>query len=169
MSRRFVSGVIMKTAVIFYSFEGHSARIAENIKAAANADIYEIKTTDTKKRTGFSKYVWGGGQVVRGKKPPILPLQFDPGAYDLIILGTPVWAGSPAPALLSFLDKTAIKGKKIALFCCHGGGKGKVFEKLKARLPGNNFAGEIDFQFPSNDDSAAIKQKIDEWVKSIGC
>ena len=158
----------MKTAVIFYSFEGHTARIADAVKTAANADVFEIKTTDTKKRTGFLKYLWGGGQAVRGKKPPIFPLQFDPGAYELIILGTPVWAGSPAPALVSFLDKTTIKGKKIALFCCHGGGMGKAFEKLKVLLAGNTIAGEIDFQFPSNDDSAALKQKISEWVKKIG-
>ena len=156
----------MKTAVIYYSFEGSSARIAEAIKAAIKADVFEIKTTDTKKRTGFSKYVWGGGQVVFGKKPPIFPLPLDPNAYDLIILGTPVWAGSPAPAMLSFLDKTKIKGKKLAFFCCHGGGMGKVFEKLKALLPGNNFAGEIDFS--AKDDSAAVKQRISEWLKSIG-
>ena len=156
----------MKTAVIFYSFEGSSALVAETIKSAANAETFEIKTTDTKKRTGFSKYFWGGGQAMRGIKPPILPLSVDPNAYDLIILGTPVWAGSPAPALLSFLDKTAIKGKKVAIYACHGGGMGKVFEKLEARLQGNTIAGKIDFKNASND--TALKQKISEWLKSIG-
>jgi len=157
----------MKTAVIYYSFEGNSALIAENIKAAIAADVYEVKTRDTPKWTGFSKYLWGGGQAVLGKKPPIVPLSVDVNAYDLIILGTPVWAGSPAPAMVSFLDKTAIKGKKIAFYCCHGGGMGMVFKKLKNLVPGNSFAGEIGFLNAARDDKAALKQKIEEWLKSI--
>jgi len=159
----------MKTAVIYYSLDGNSALVAETIKATIGigADTFEIKTKDNKKRKGFVKILWGGAQVMFGKKPPIVPLSVDVNAYDLIILGTPVWAGSPAPAMVSFLDKTAINGKKIALFCCHGGGQGKVFEKLKALLKGNTIAGEIDFRNASKEDRTALKQKIDQWAKNI--
>ena len=158
----------MKTAIIYYSYEGNCALVAETIKAVLGADVFEIKTVEDKKRTGFSKYFWGGRQVVMKKKPPIRPLGADVNAYDLIILGTPVWAGSPAPALVSFLGGTKITGKKVALFCCHDGGKGKALEKFKALLPGNTIAGEIDFKSPARGESDALKQKIGEWVKSLG-
>ena len=157
----------MKTAVIYYSFEGNSALVAEIIKDAAGADVFEIKTQNQKKRTGFSRIIWGGAQVVYRIKPRINPLQIDVNAYDLIILGTPVWAFSPSPAMVSFLDKTAIKGKKIALFCCHGGVMGKTFKKLRALLPGNTIVGEIDFLNAIKDSRAALEQKIKEWVKNI--
>ena len=158
----------MKTAVIYYSLDGNCALVAGIIKDALNADIFEIKTTDNKKRTGFAKIVWGGAQVVFHKKPELLPLSIDVNSFDLIILGTPVWAGSPTPAIVSFLDKTKISGKKTALFCCHGGGKGKALDKFKALLPGNTIVGEIDFINPSRGESAKVKQKIGEWVKTLG-
>ena len=154
----------MKTAIIYYSFEGNSAYIADIIKSALEADAFEIKTSDTKKRKGFAKYFWGGMQAVTRKKPELQPLSVDVDAYDLIILGTPVWAGSPAPAFASFLSGTRISGKKIALFCCHAGGKGKIFEKMKDLLFGNAFAGEMDFVNPSKGNPADLRKKITEWA-----
>ena len=158
----------MKTAVIYYSYEGNSTLIAEIIKTAAKVDVFEIKTTDTKIRNGFAKIAWGVLQVMLKKKPALQDLSVDIASYDLIIFGTPVWAGSPAPAVVSFLDKTKISGKKLALFCCHGGGMGNVFDKLKALLPGNTFMEEIDFKYPAKEkDTGGLKQKIEEWLKRL--
>jgi flavodoxin len=157
----------MKTAVIYYSYNGSSAQAAEILKAELNADIFRIETLDGKKRKGLSLMFWGGGQVVMGKKPPLKPLSVDINAYDLVILGTPVWASSPVPALVSFLSANSITGKKIALFCCHAGGMGGALDKLKALLGGNTVIGEIDFRNVAKMDKAELKQKISEWVKSL--
>ena len=162
------SGAHMKTVIVYYSYEGSCAIVAGIIKNALNADVFEIKTVDEKKRTGFAKYFWGGKQVIFNNKPALRPLSVDINAYDLVILGTPVWAGSPAPAMVTFLDNAKISGKKLALFCSHGGGMGKVFDKIKALLPGNTFAGEINFLYAIKSDPAELKQKIGEWVKAIG-
>jgi len=157
----------MKTAVIYYSCQGNGVLVAEILKAELNADIFRIETLDDKKRKGFSLMFWGGSQVFMGKEPPIKPLSVDIGAYDLVIFGSPVWASSPAPAINSFLRKNSITGKKIALFCCHGGGPGKALDKLKALLSGNTIIGEIDFKYPSKANGAELKQKISEWAKTL--
>jgi flavodoxin len=157
----------MKTAVIYYSYNGNSAQVAEILKTELNADIFRIETLDDKKRKGFSLILWGGGQVVRGKKPPLKSLSVDINAYDLVILGTPVWAGSPAPAIASFLSTNSIAGKKIALFCCHAGGMDKALDKLKALLGGNTVIGEINFRNVAKMDRGDLKQKIAEWAKTL--
>jgi flavodoxin len=157
----------MKTAVIYYSHDGNCALIAEILKTELNANVFRIETLDDKIRKGLSLMFWGGGQVFRGIKPSLKPLSVDISAHDLIIFGTPVWAGSPAPAIASFLDKNSITGKKIAIFCCHGGGKGKALDKLKTLLSGNTFIGEIDFIYPAKADKAGVKQKISEWAKTL--
>ncbi|MFP3041538.1 flavodoxin [Treponema primitia] len=162
----------MKTLIIYYSYEGNSALVAGELKKAAGAgpsvcDILELKTEDDTKRTGFAKYLWGGKQVFTHKSPKLKPYTVNIEEYDLIILGAPVWAGSPAPALLSFLGETKISGKKLALFCCHAGGKGKALDKLKALLPGNTIAGEIDFINPAGQDRPALTKQIEEWVKGL--
>jgi flavodoxin len=157
----------MKTAVIYYSYWGNCALVAEILKTELSADVFRIETLDDKKRKGISLLFWGGSQVFMGKKPLLKPLSLDIGAYDLIVLGTPVWASTPAPALASFLSKNSITGKKIALFCCHGGGKGNALDKFKTLLSGNTVIGEIDFRNPAKMDSAELKQKISEWAKTI--
>ena len=158
----------MKKAVIFYSFDGNSSLISEIIKTSIDADVFEIKTVDTKKRKGLMKFLWGGYQVLAKKKPELKPLSFDANTYDFLVLGTPVWAGAPAPALVSFLSSNIIKGKKLALFCCHGGGMGKTLDKMKALLPGNTIVSELDFKEPRSEKRLELASKITEWVKSFG-
>jgi flavodoxin len=162
----------MKTAIVYYSFEGNCALVARTLKKCieaapvdGKADLYEIKTADAKKRSGFSKYVWGGSQVLMHKKPALLPLAFDPAPYDLVVLGSPVWAGSPAPAMVSFLDTTALGGKKLALFCCHAGGKGRALEKFRALVPGADIAGELDLRMPG--DPEGLAGKLSDWLQSL--
>jgi multimeric flavodoxin WrbA len=121
---------------------------------------------DDKKRRGFMKILWGGGMVFKHKKPPLKPYTFDPSAYDLIIIGAPVWAGSPAPPIQTFLSETDISGKKIALFVCHGGGPGKAFAIFKALLSGNEIIAEADFLNPRKN-SGEIKRQIADWVKRL--
>ena len=169
----------MKIAIIYYSLDGNTALIAQTIKEILSSapfnkatDLFEIKLLDTKKRSGFIKFCWALGQMIWNKKPAIQPLSVDTAAYDLFILGTPVWGSSPAPALASFLNAVPISGKKVALFCCHAGGKGNIMEKFKALLPDNNFTGEIDFHAPAKAKSAGneaeqLKEQLAGWVKGI--
>jgi flavodoxin len=163
----------MKTAIVYYSFEGNCALAARTLKGIleaapfnGEADLHEIKTVDDKKRTGFSKYAWGGSQVLMHKKPALLPMAFDPAVYDLIVLGTPVWAGSPAPAMVSFLDKTTLTGKRTALFCCHAGGKGRALEKFRALISGAVTAGELDLRNPAAA-PGSLNEKLIGWLQSF--
>ncbi|GHV31095.1 flavodoxin [Spirochaetia bacterium] len=157
----------MKTLIIYYSYGGNSALVAEELKKAADADVLELKTEDEKVRTGFAKYAWGGKQVFTHKYPELKPYTVTIEDYDRIIIGGPVWAGTPAPALQSFIAKTKISGKKIGIFLCHAGGKGKAMDKFKALLPGNTIAGEIDFVNPAKLDRAAVSLRIADWVGSL--
>ncbi|MDR3342398.1 MAG: NAD(P)H-dependent oxidoreductase [Treponema sp.] len=162
----------MKTLVVYFSYEGNCSFIAEQLKGALNADILQLHLVDDKKRTGLAKYVWGGRQVMIKETPALKPYTVAMEQYDLIILGTPVWAGSPTPAMHAFLEhtKATLRGKKIALFCCHAGGKGKVFDKLAASLGENTLVGTIDFINPTKQDKQAVIEKLNGWVKQIqGC
>jgi len=156
----------MKAAVIYYSFEGNSTFVARQIAKQIKADIVQIEITDNKKRKGLAKYLWGGKQVIFKIIPEIKPVNFNAELYDLIIFGSPVWAGSPAPAIKTFLSQTKISGKKIALFLCHGGGAGKAMDKLKEMLTGNEFVSEIDFKYPIRNAESVI-QKTEEWAKTL--
>jgi flavodoxin len=157
----------MKTAVVFYSLDGNCALVAEEIKTQLKADLLQIYAKDDRKRSKFGKLMWGCSMVFTGKKPHLRPYTFSASSYDLIVLGAPVWAGSVAPPLQTFITESGITGKKIALFVCHGGGKGESQKKFKALLAGNNVVGEIDFVTPSKGKIEEVKQKIADWVKGF--
>jgi len=157
----------MKTAVVYYTLDGNCALVAAEIQTQLNADSVRLRTKDEKKRSSIGKFFWGGGMVFLRKKPKLKPYTFDASAYDLIIIGAPVWAGTPAPPVGTFLSEAGIKGKKIALFLCHGGGKENAMDKLKAQLAGNEIIGEIDFKYFAVDKKGDAKERLAAWIKGL--
>jgi flavodoxin len=158
----------MKTLIVYYSYDGNCALVAGRLAAALGADTLRLETADGKRRSGLAKYVWGGKMVFSRAHPALKPYSVKPEDYDLVVIGFPVWAGSPAPPVLSFLSEAKLGGRKIALFCCHGGGKGKALQKAGALLGGNTLAGEADFVNPRREDAEKIAARIDGWAKSLG-
>ena len=157
----------MKTAVVYYSIDGNCGFVAEQIKTLLNADLVRLYTQDEKQRSGIAKFFWCLGMVFSRKMPPLKPHTFDSSAYDLIIIGAPVWAGSSAPPVHTFLSQAGIKGKRVALFVCHAGGKGSSLEKFKALLAGNDIIAAADFKEPAKNDNEALKQLIADWVRGF--
>ncbi|OGT20962.1 MAG: hypothetical protein A3C55_02905 [Gammaproteobacteria bacterium RIFCSPHIGHO2_02_FULL_42_13] len=156
----------MKTLIVYYSLTGNVKFIAETMAKTIDADLLELKLTEKDiNPKGFMKFLWGGKQVFSKKHPDLLPFDKNPQDYDLLIIGTPVWAWTYAPALRTFFANTNISNKKIALFCCHGGGKGQTLQKMKAVLGDNNFMGEIDFFEPLKKDTQAKEQRAIEWAR----
>ena len=146
--------------VVYFSFDGNTKLIAEKIGETLNAAVVELKTSKKYPTEGIGKYFWGGKSVVFGDKPMLTNKSIDLSGYDTIIIGTPIWAGSFAPPIRSFVNDYKIVNKKIAIFASHGGGgAAKCFAKLKEALPENKFLGEIAFvepmKNPESIDSAA--------------
>ncbi|MDR1324566.1 MAG: flavodoxin [Treponema sp.] len=157
----------MKAIVVYYSLDGNSHVIAERIKSTLGADTLKLELVESMPKQGFMKMFQGGKQALFGTMPALKPYRLDLDQYELLILGGPVWAGSPAPALMSFLQQTKFSGKKAALFCCHAGGKGMTFSKLRDALKDNTILGEIDFPNAGKQDTQELNAKLDAWLKDI--
>ena len=157
----------MKKLIVFYSLDGNTRFIARAIAESTGADMMELQPRVQPELKGFMKYLWGGRQVFMKEKPQLLSFQKNPQDYDLIFIGTPVWAFTYAPALASFFELIKLQNKKIALFCCSGGGKGKTLENMKKMLAGNEIVGEIDFVEPLRRDRKKNEDLAKEWAGKI--
>jgi hypothetical protein len=60
-----------------------------------------------------------------------------------------------------------LTGQRVALFCCHGGGKGRVFNHLKAALPNSRVIGEIDFVEPLKHDVTREQERARTWAQGL--
>ncbi|MEI7942615.1 MAG: flavodoxin [Candidatus Riflemargulisbacteria bacterium] len=156
-----------KTIIVYYSFEGSTKFIADYLAEKLGAEILSLKPEKEISTHGFMKYFFGGRQAVMKIKPPLIKYVFDVNKYDTIILGCPIWAGPIAPPLRTFLSENKIEGKKVAFFCTHKGGKGKVLEVAQKLLSnGNEYLGSMDINSPltNNDFSFDL---LNEWIESL--
>ena len=125
----------MKTLIVYYSLEGNTQYAAERIAAAIGAETLRLAPEKAYPDSGFKKFFWGGKSAVMAEKPKLQPYEFDPAAWERIIIGFPVWAGNVTPPIRTFIKENDLRGKRIAAFACQSGaGAEKAFAKLKAAL-----------------------------------
>lgn len=154
----------MKTLVIYYSFEGNCEFVAKQIQSKMKADILRLKPKKDLKSKGFSKFVWGGSQVIMNSKPELEPIHVNIEDCDFIIIGTPVWASTYVPAINTFFNEYSINDKKLAFYCTFSGGAGKTLTKLKNHFNENQIVGEMGFLNPMKNNSIV---EIDQWVSEL--
>lgn len=119
----------MKTLVVFYSKTGHTKKVAAEIAEKLKADLEEIK--DLKKRNGFFRW-FGAGKDAMKKNITEIKTNKNPEDYDLIIVGSPVWARNVTPAVRTYLGKYNLSGKKLAFFSVSGQGKEQnIFHEME--------------------------------------
>lgn len=158
----------MKSVIIYYSLEGNTKLIAELISKEINGDLIELKCKKEFPSKGFKKYFWGGKSAIFRETPELINFNVDLSKYENIFLGTPVWAGTYAPAFNTFFRDNSISNKNIGLFVCSGGGKvEKCFNNFKKHMPNNNFIGEISFVDPKENINRDYKQEIKQWILTM--
>jgi flavodoxin len=108
----------MKTLVTFYSRTGNTKKMGELIAQKLHADIDEI--VDHTDRSGIKGWIMGGRDAVKRSLTEITVTK-DPADYDLVVIGTPVWAGPATPAFRTYIAQYKNKIKKVALFITSGG------------------------------------------------
>ncbi len=153
----------MRTLVVYYSLEGNTKLVADAVTRAIEADTVRLVPADQPSASGAARYFWGGRAAIMKKAPKLEPLEFIPEEYDLVFLGTPVWAWTFAPPIRSFLRDHDLSGKKVALFCCHGGGPGKAIEKLESAVAGD-VVSKMLFRDPLSRDTENQLKAAGEWA-----
>ncbi|MGB9937033.1 MAG: flavodoxin family protein [Methanobacterium sp.] len=123
----------MKTIVLYYSRTRKTAEAANSLARELEADIIEIN--DLKERKGALNYITASIDAVRESKTLIDPSTVDLSPYKVIYIGTPVWGGKPAPAIITLIDKCNFQGKDVILFATLGGSGGrKTIERMREKI-----------------------------------
>ena len=156
-----------KAIVIYYSYEGSTKKVADLISETAGIETYAIKPVKEMKYKGFLKFFIGGMNTVLGKKPEIQPMDIDLNKYDLIFLGSPIWAGTFVPPIKTFLESNALINKDVAYFYCNeGGAKNAVIKAKLAIDKDNNLIDALDCANVVKNWSTLNKEII-KWTKKL--
>jgi flavodoxin len=115
-----------KTLIAYYSRNGHTKKVATDIAKTLGADIDEI--IDLKDRSGIKGWLVAGKDAFT-RKPTIIRFKKPLEKYDCLIIGTPVWAGRPTPAVRKYLENKM--PRKVAFFCTYGGSPNITFSEME--------------------------------------
>lgn len=128
-----------KVLVVHYSSTGNTRKVGEAIASALSADVEAIREVNPRQAVpqgeglgSVLSFMRTGFRAITGRATPIVDPQFDPASYSLLIVGTPVHAGSVSAPVRAYLQRFADRLTKVAFFCTGGDPENrKVFEQMK--------------------------------------
>lgn len=156
----------MKTLILYYSYGGNTKKVAEMIHHEILSDIAEIETVNPYIGDYNSVVDQGQREVNIGFTPEIKPLKVDIASYDRIILGTPVWWYTFAPAVKTFLSRVNLNEKIIYPFATNAGWLGHTFQDFKKTCPKATVKEGMSIKF-NKDKLITSETEITTWIKSI--
>ena len=156
----------MKTLIVYYSFSGNTKRIAEMIQKELGCDVAQIDTVTPYTGNYNAVVKQGKDEVNCGFMPEIKPLCVNPDDYDTIVIGTPVWWYTYAPAVKTFLENTDFSGKTVYPYATNGGWIGHTFEDFKSACGGAEVKHGLNIRF---DESTLRTPETDiiSWARKI--
>ncbi len=156
--------------IVYFSYTGHTQKIANMIQEKLNCDILELKRVEPYS----SDYNAVVNDEQNGENSNIIPeiedINIDLSKYDEIILGTPVWWYRLAPVVRAFLKKYDLSGKKIIPFATNAGWLGQTFAEIKSLCPNAEVTDEMNIIFTTDYKSTKIvteSSEITAWLAKL--
>lgn len=112
----------LKTAVAYFTVSGHTQAAAEAVAAALGADLERIESVRPLPTNTLVLMAIGGFAATRKRVWAAKPAFCQLADYDLVIIGTPVWAWTLNPVVRGWLQANPISaGTPYAAFATMGG------------------------------------------------
>lgn len=157
---------MMKPLILYYSYGGNTQRIAEMVHNAIGGDLVRIDTV--KPYTGSYNSVVDQGQreVNNGYCPELQPIDIDLSRYDTVVLGSPVWWYTFAPAMHTLLQQTDFTGKTVYPFATNGGWLGHTLKDFEHECRGASVKPGLNVRFDEHTLRTPEKE-IQKWIQTI--
>lgn len=155
----------MKTLVVYYSRTGNTRGVAQKVSEKIGADLLELK--DKKKRSGITGFVLGIKDSIMKSAAELEGFDVDLSPYDLIVIGTPVWALGMTPAVRTFLTQKSLAGKKVALFCTTFSDMEKPLQDMKELAQGAQLIYSFGLAAKDLRNPVAVDNKIEELTRKV--
>lgn len=152
-----------KMLVLYYSQTSNTKLVAEEIAARLNADIEAIEAVNPYDGDFTETIERCLQERNEGVTPEIQPIKADIASYDVIFIGYPIWFGTYAPPVITFLKNYDLSDKTIVPFCTFGsGGLESSVKDLKEAQPNANILDGYGVRAARMD---AMPQEIGQFLK----
>ena len=157
-----------KILVAYYSAQGHTKAVAENIATEASAELFEIVPTEIYSDDDLN-WTSSSSRVSREHDDESLrtvPLQETTPAnwanYDTVLIGYPIWWGIAAWPVDNFIKENDFSGKRVIPFCTSSSSPlGQSGTLLQAMAGTGNWQEGMRFS------SSTSASTVQDWVKGL--
>jgi flavodoxin len=157
---------IGKVLIVYYSWSGNTHELALQLQKKTGGDLCRLETQ--KKYLPFPEiYQEAKEEIKNGYLPELITPIPDIDDYDLILIGSPVWWYSVAPAVLTLLSQCDFKGKPVALFSTHEGDLREFDQTFETNVKNARILPSKDFNVNLMKNKDALEEKISLWIKSL--
>ena len=144
--------------------KGHTARAAEFIRDALDADLFEIDTAKPYAEHYRECCMQAVAEVKSQARPELRGYVENISAYDTIFVCFPCWCGTAPMCVFTFLEHYDLTGKKIIPLCTNeGSGLANAPADLERSCPGAVMAPGLSVRGHQVQDSEAM---ITDWAKA---
>lgn len=153
-----------KAIVVYFSYTGHTRKVAEEIARFLDCECIAIKKKKAYSKNPFIFYKPAEKEVKSEFCPEIVnDIKLDD--YDAIILGTPIWWNTMAPPVRTFLKNADLKDKLVIPFCTHGGGGvGHLVDDIKRTGLCNKVCSALSVNGKGGKD---LTEQIEKWIGGL--
>lgn len=116
------SGIQAKDLVVYFSAQGHTQAVAEEIARVTGADILRIEAADPYAANPYDDSERVKREAYDDQRPGVanLPDAEIIAQYDRLFVGSPIWWHNPAMVVCTFLESYDLAGKIIVPFFTYG-------------------------------------------------
>ncbi|AXQ78786.1 flavodoxin [Streptococcus chenjunshii] len=131
-----------RTIILYFSNTNHTKKVAEEMAATLGADLFRILPEIPYSAADLD---WNNPSSRANQEqndPQIRPAYQgslpDIDSYDTIIIGHPIWWGTPPQLILSVLEDLPLTGKTVLPFATSGGSGYNQSQMVMSELAGSS-------------------------------
>ena len=160
-------GITTKKLVAYFSPTGTTARLAQTLAEAVDADIFEIKPEVLYKSADLNWMYKHARSTVEmhdpASRPAIAALRDNMADYDVVFVGFPIWWYVAPTIINTFLESYDFSGKTVVTFATSGGsGMGQTLKKLAPSCPGAKLVEGKVFR------ASTDREQLAAWAEGLG-
>ncbi|WP_295745513.1 flavodoxin [uncultured Limosilactobacillus sp.] len=156
-----------KTLIIYYSSTGYNDRIAKQLAAKTDADLFRIEPVEE-----YDHDMWAAWDIAKkereeGQLPALKSGYPDTSQYQQILLGGPSWGYTLANPLQSFLTKADFAGKPVYPWVTFYDHDEKYAEDLRAQLHNGQVQDLLELPMSVLDNQPRLDQTLTDWLTQM--
>lgn len=168
-----------KVLIVYYSQSGNKNTevVAKWIHNAVGGDLHAIEMEHPYRQNYRDVLKESKRDIDNKNNPAIKPFTKNIADYDTIFIGSPIWYGSYAPPVVTFLTGISLKGKTVIPFCTHGGdGAGHFYNNIESAVKGAKVlspgftaegSNQVERFFRYGTKNKASQNDVNAWLNEI--